>query len=236
MSVISMLKKKVTRIIGIDPAPENCGFVFMERTKIEGQKGFEVLSRFTIRVGSKEEAKGNSDYYWAKQTVSQLLDGLRSWFDQADKVVIERQFTPPNAFHRLPSYYVQAALIPALIARYGNDKVELVDARSIKSVYFKQDEKETYEKRKSTAEDLCRDELLKAPVFRPDDRLHDQADAYLVACYWYNHVYKTPQIRNFPKPGRPRKIQEESETPTDTEEYVPEPEKKRGRKRKLKTQ
>ncbi len=230
MNKVSLTSRKISKVMAIDPAPNNCGIVFLERTNREGVKGFDVHARFTANIGKIEEAKGNSDWYWPSRVI-ELIKDLSSWFEQADMIVIERQFVAPNSFNRLPSYHVQQALVSSLMALYGAEKVSLVDSRSVKSVYFKEDERTSYEKRKSTAEDLCREELLKAPVFRPDDRLHDQADAYLVACYWYNHVYKTPFKRNTVKVGRPRKVEDESEVATESEEYIP-PKSTRGRKRK----
>jgi hypothetical protein len=235
MNKVSLVRRRITRLMGIDPAPKNCGIVFMEKIKEDEVKGFKVLGRWTVDIGDIVAAKGNSDVYWASRVVD-LMNQMRTWFDQADVVVIERQFVAPNSFARLPSYHVYGALIAALISRYGEDKVGIVDARSLKCAYFKEDERTTYEKRKQTAVDLCMTELEKAPIFRETDRIHDQADAYLVACYWYDNVHKAPQIRNTNKVGRPKKIEETPQpTPCSSisdDDYPPK--KKRRTQRKIK--
>ncbi len=234
---IILSKPQVTSVIGIDPGTTNLGFVFMERISEKNREGFRVKARFTKTIGNAEDAKGTMVEYWANKVAEFVKLNRESWFDRASVVAIERQFVPPNATGRLVSFYIQLFLVSTLTTLYGPDKICLIGANQIKAKAFKFEERESYATRKKAAVNMCTPELLKASQF--DGEIDDhQADACLVAWFYVNHVLPQPQIRNkeLPKPGRPKKIEDESlEVPASeegesTEEYVPTKITKRGRK------
>lgn len=207
--------KKTRCIIGVDPGP-HCGLVVMQKT----EEGWVVVLRWTFEMS--EALPGQMHVHWAKECARMMNDpNLRKWFELANFVVIERQYTSPGQ-QPLPSFLVMTNLC-AQIELLWRDKAVLVGSNEVKAAYFTEAQRKSYSKRKQCAELMSSKALARAKFFDPNQRVHDQADAFLIATYWLQYVHKRP-----PKLStgyRKRKVVEE---PKQDPDYKP----RRGRSSK----
>lgn len=209
--------KKTRCIIGVDPGP-HCGLVVMQKTPDEG---WVVTMRWTFEM--TEATPGKMHVHWAKECARMMNDpNMRKWFELANFVVIERQYTAPGS-QPLPSFLVMTNLC-AQVELLWNGKAVLVGSNEVKAAYFTEAQRKSYAKRKQCAELMSAKALARAKFFDPTQRVHDQADAFLIATYWLQHIYKRPAKLSMGY--RKRKVADEPKQPDP--DYKP----RRGRPRK----
>jgi len=172
---------KGLRFIGLDPAPKNFGFVYVVTNDYE----FKVKARFTIPLGSIRESKGSAYVYWAEKC-NKLVADLEKYFKKAQFVAIEQQFRGIPL--RTPLETIQACMASAILAKYPNTSIKLINSNAIKSRWFTSGQRVNYEMRKAEVVKMCETHLTKAPEYNINDRMHDQADALLCALLYYEMI------------------------------------------------
>lgn len=172
-------------IVGIDPGP-HCGLVVLEKN----DEGWVVMLRWTFEMA--DAPKGDTHCHWARETARMLTEpALQAWFNKADVIVTERQYVQGQP---LPSFLIMECILGICEYAWPN-KTRLVGSNEVKAAYFSEAQRKNYAKRKQVAELLTKNDLEKAQFFNPAHRLHDQADAFLVACYFIQHVLKRAPVK-----------------------------------------
>jgi hypothetical protein len=211
-------KKKIKHLIGIDPGP-HLGLVVLRK---DVELGWVVVLRWTFEL--PDAPKGDVHCHWARECAKLVRDPhLGRWFELADAVVLERQYVQGQP---LPSYLIMVALCAAVETLWPA-KAKLVGSNEVKAAYFTEAQRKNYAKRKQVAELMTKTALARATTWDPSHRVHDQADAFLIGCYYIDYVlkrgpeklsvgYRRPKIADAPKQreedpdykprrGRPRK-------------------------------
>jgi hypothetical protein len=175
--------KKMRCVIGVDPGP-HCGLVVMEKDEA---LGWVVVLRWTFELG--EAPVGRVYLHWAEECARLVRDPhLSLWMARADKIVIERQYVTGQP---LPSFLIMTNLCTALEVLWPG-KAALVGSNEVKAAYFTESQRKNYQKRKQVAELMSKAALDRAKHWDASHRVHDQADAYLIATYYLQHVVKRP--------------------------------------------
>lgn len=208
-------KRKPKAIAGFDPGP-HLGCVVLQK----GENGYEVKFRWTFDLG--EPAKGDVYLHWARKCAELVCDpNVSRWLESVDVVVIERQYMQNGV---LPSFLIMTNLCSALETKWPG-KTKLVGSMEVKAAYFTEAQRKNYNKRKQVAELMTKDALARATIFDPTHRVHDQADAFLVVCYYVQFVLKRSPEKLSAGYRKPKVV--DAPRSKDDEEYLPKRRSKR---------
>ena len=221
--VVDPAQKKHKTIIGIDPGP-HCGLVVIQK---DAELGWVCRMRWTLEFA--DAPVGDTHCHWAREVARVLADrNLARWFEMADKVVLERQYVQHQP---LPSFLIMQSLLAAIETKFPGRCV-LVGSNEVKAAYFTESQRKNYAKRKQVAELMTKDALARATLFDPTQRVHDQSDAFLVACYWLDYVVKRSPDKLSLGYRRKSKVADGPKSKEEEEEYKPRPRVMRKRKSK----
>lgn len=193
------------RVVAIDPGP-HLGMVYVARR----EEGYKVVMRKTYNFGTPKV--GKKEFYYLEELARWLADpSVRHYFDICTHILIEKQFHQPGML-LLPSVKMMYGMVTLFNFLFPG-KVQIISAKSIKDAFFKTSHRATYEKRKAAAAQMAEPALLAAEIYTPGDRLHDQADAYLLVAYFLNIQCKQPHTKlsaNYRKP-KPKPVESDTE-------------------------
>lgn len=204
--------RKPSLVIGLDPGI-NLGFVLLRKT----EEGYAPILRKALVCGQSQNLPLPMKEYYEKEAV-RLCQAIKDYLERVDAVVMERQFLLPGRMP-LPSFYIDSGIHCYMESHYPG-KLKYVSSQTIKSQYFTQEERLSYDARKKAAIRMTEGELTRIG----DTPLTDhEADAYLCAYHYLRSIDSPPpKAIVYRKSAKPKA----KPKPKDDDDYQPKPKRK----------